>query len=1234
MEEGKEMNQGDTEDAPTPYDVAIVGMACRFPGAGSVDRFWRNLRDGVESITFFTKEEARAAGDDPAALDHPDYVRARGAVEGVDLFDAPFFGCAAREAEIMDPQHRIFLRLSWEALEDAGCDPDRFDGRIGVYSGTGVNTYLLHHLLPNREVMEGVDPFRVLLANTGQFAPARVSYRFDLTGPSINVGSSCSTSLAAAELACQGLMNFQCDMALAGGARIDLPQERGHLYREGGILSPDGHCRAFDARAGGTVSGNGAGVVALKRLADALEDGDHIYAVVKGGAVNNGGAAKVGCSAPGVEGQAEAIAEAQAVAGVEAGTVSYVEAHGTATPMGDPVEMRALTRAFRLTTRKKGFCAVGSVKTNIGPLDAASGAAALIKTALSLSRGTIPPSLHFTEPNPEIDFENSPFFVNTVPREWKRGRTPRRAGVSAFGVGGTNVHLVLEEAPETRPPDSPSPRPAHQLLILSARSAAALDRAAANLAKRLEETPRLPLPDAACTLAMGRKAFDHRRYCVCGDAREAVEALTARDPGGTASAPPPGAGAGDGETGAELIDALADPGIGEAERARLLDRLGALWLRGASISWGPLYASRRHVRLSLPTYPFEERSYWIEARSPRGRTPSPASAGKRSDVDRWFYLPSWRRTPPVIGADGENRGASWLIFLDEHGLGRRLAAGLRGPGDRVVTAGRGEGFSEIGADRYEMDMENEADYRALLRELARSGGIPGRIVHTESLTAEGDPGERRERPRTPDFYSLLHLARALEREAPNHPVALSVISDRVLEVSGEEPLIPEKAAMLGPVKVIPQERPHVGARFIDIAWPESETARERLAERLMGELRAGIVDAEIAYRGEHRWTPRPEAVPLAADRERGLLKKGGAYLITGGLGAIGLTLARRLAEKYGAGLVLVGRSAPDADGRERVEALRALGVEVLALEADAAREEEMAEAIRAGEAHFGKIDGVFHAAGVTGGRAFRSLTEAGREACEAQFRPKIRGLAVLGDLLEGKDLDFCLLFSSLSAVLGGVGFAAYAAANLYMDAFARMRRRTDAFPWICVDWDGWRFDDGAGEVDAPGGELLEFAIRPEEGMDALERILSGGLPHLIVSTGDLSERIRRWTGGKSPGAPGPAGGGGAAAAHPRPDLPVPWAAPTNEIEEKLAEIWRELFALERVGIHDDFFDLNGDSVLAVQAVSRIREVFDMETPLPAILENPTISLLGQYILAGQLERLGEDELEEILGTPK
>jgi len=506
-------------------EIAVIGMAGRFPGARDVDELWDNLCNGVESIRFLAREEVLARGVDPVLADDPGFVPAEAFPADVEMFDAAFFDMSHREAEITDPQHRLLLECSADALADAGYDPVRPPGPVGIFAGATLNTYLLLHLLSDPRLLSTLEPVQLNIASAGDFLTTRVAYKLNLQGPSYTVQSACSTSLVAIGLACQKLFEEECDLALAGGVSVNATLRGGYRFVEGGMMSPDGRCRPFDAAARGTIFGSGAGVVVLRRLRDALADGDAVRAVIRGVAVNNDGGRKVGYTAPSVEGQASVIAEAVANAGISPAAIGYVEAHGTATPLGDPVEVQALTRAYRAGTDRCGFCALGSIKGNVGHLDAAGGVAGLIKAVLSLERERIPPSLHFTAPNPEIDFAATPFFVNAELREWPRTEEPRRAAVSAFGVGGTNAHVVLEEAPPA-PGGSPS-RP-WQLLVLSARTGSALAAATADLAACLEARTELDGPglaDAAFTLQRGRRAFERRRAVVCRGREHAVEAL-------------------------------------------------------------------------------------------------------------------------------------------------------------------------------------------------------------------------------------------------------------------------------------------------------------------------------------------------------------------------------------------------------------------------------------------------------------------------------------------------------------------------------------------------------------------------------------------------------------------------------------------------------------------------------------------------------------------------------------
>ena len=527
-------------DAVEP--IAVIGLACRLPGAADVDEFWRNLADGAESIRRSTLEEHAALGVPPDELGDPYFVPVSAVLSEPEYFDAAFFGMPAREAELRDPQQRLFLELAHTALEDGGYDPACYAGQIGVYAGSGEDAYQWRHTRRNAAALAAAGAVGLAISSHPDYVATLTSYKLNLRGPSLTLHTACSTSLVAVHLACEALRNGECDMALSGGVNIDLPMGRGYVYAEGGINSRDGHCRAFDADASGTVWSSGGGVVVLKRLSDAVADGDQIRAVIVGNAVNNDGSDKVGFTAPSQDGQAAVIAQALAAAQVNPRTITYVEAHGTATALGDPIEVAALTSAYRRHSSDAGWCAIGSVKTNVGHLGPAAGAGGLIKAVLALEHALVPPSLNYQTPNPRIDFGSNPFYVNATLSRWESDGGPRRAAVSSFGMGGTNAHVILEEAPAAagRPVTTarrtccssvPGPRP---------RSALLPSGFPATSRQRPRRAARLSLADVSRTLRTGRRELKERLAVVVTSLEDAAAALA--DPRrlikGTAQASP------------------------------------------------------------------------------------------------------------------------------------------------------------------------------------------------------------------------------------------------------------------------------------------------------------------------------------------------------------------------------------------------------------------------------------------------------------------------------------------------------------------------------------------------------------------------------------------------------------------------------------------------------------------------------------------------------------------------
>jgi acyl transferase domain-containing protein/acyl carrier protein len=1381
------------------FDTAVIGLAGRFPGAKDIDEFWENLQRGEESIFFFADEELAAEGIPAEQYGQLGYVKAKGLLEDIEYFDASFFDYSPREAEIMDPQMRILHECCWHVLEQAGYNGETYKGLIGLYLGAQDNPLWQGSLILSGLYGGAPEGFAASQLADKDHVSTRISYKFNLRGPSFTLATQCSTSLAAVHLAWQALGAGECDMALAGGISATLPGKCGYIYREGLIVSPDGHCRPFDARANGTVFGSGAGIVLLKRLAEALADRDTVWAVIKGSAINNDGRDKAGYTAPGTAGQARVIRAALRTAGLEPESIGYVETHGTGTALGDPIEIEALTLAFN--SEKRGFCGLGSVKGNVGHLDHAAGIAGLIKTVLSLRFRLIPASLHFQGSNPDIDFENSPFYVNTVLSHWRPHGGPRRAGVSSFGVGGTNVHLVLQEAPKV---EESSPAGECQLLLLSAHTDTALRRLSGDLADFLKANKDINLADAAYTLQVGRKAFEYRRVLLCGGIDGAIDALNSEGGGniGTHHLKPetrpvvfvfPGQGSpvqhvnlgqelyrrervfreemdrclallsepmdfdfkeiltpgasprmseaqlsvyifvfeyalarllmswgvkaeamvgrgageytaaclsglislpeafrlvlgrdewsgpglaealdrsegavlleiGSGDAAAEwlkrhgerqtdqvIIELVKDPGGKGSEVRHLLAQIGRLWLYGIDIDWDTFYRNRQEKRrrLPLPLYPFEGQRF---CRYMNGLSAANGESGiklsrqlAKRELSDWFYIPSWKRSlvAPCKGDLPLNQ-PGWLVFLDECGLGAKLVDRLEDAGARVVRVTIGEEFAKLKARSFTMDPANRQHYVDLFAELEESGQALDVIVHLWSVTAAAFA---RDFPEL-GLYSLLNLMQVIgeppvERE---NSLAVFVLTNHMHEVTGDEEIVPLKATLSGAIQVIPREYPFVKCRSLDIVLPEPASRKEeKLIGQLLEEFKSGIKDGDslVAYRGSHRLVRVFEPVqiprlPVGLGEKPGRLRENGVYLITGGLGGIGLEVAGYLADRVKARLVLTGRSSlpPEAEWQgwlrnheeddrlslriRRLQELKAAGAEVLTIGADVSDYERMKGAVAEAEARFGRINGIIHAAGTADYAGI--IRKRTRQMTVDILKSKVEGALVLDRIFgntKGDELDFFILFSSLSSILAPYGQVDYSAASSFLDAFAFYRSSKYAGFTLSINWDAWqevgmardtmRLFLGDRQTD-DSQALLRYGILTSEGLAAFERMMGSTSPQVAVSTRDLRVLI------ENNGTDGP--GASPAVLYKRPGLSVEYVSPRSRLERQIAGIWSDFLGLEKVGVHDNFFDLGCTSLDIVQVSSRLKAIFKREIPVLNFFEFPTVGSLARHLGGG------------------
>ncbi len=1463
-------------------EIAVIGMSGRFPGAAGIETFWDNLKQAVESISFLTDEQLLEEGEDRYTIRHPNYVRARGVIKDKENFDSAFFNYTPDEARLMDPQTRIFHECVWAALEDAGCDPTNAAGKIGLFAGASTNVnWMVYSELANRDGV--VDPFTAGQLSNAKFMATHISYALDLRGPSLMVDTGCSTSLVAIQQACKSLLMAECAIAVAGGINIRNSSQKGYIYTKGMTNSSDGHCRAFDTAADGTIGGEGAAVVVLKTLKNALKEGDHIYAIIKGNGINNDGNSKVGYTAPSVDGQAESILMAHKWAKVEPESIGMIEAHGTATELGDPIEVEALNRAFGKSPEK--YCALGSVKTNVGHLDAAAGAAGFIKAALSLYHRQIPASLHFKTANPRINFTDSPFYVNTTLRDWTSSKYPLRAGVSSFGIGGTNAHIVLEEAPD-RPASSPA-KPG-QILTLSAKSASALRHNVDRLKDFVERHPKQNLADIACTLQTGRTPLPYRATVVCDTLADAVDGLSGllakKDiaplpvkesdgkkvvfmfPGqgaqyanmcadlyqriktfretadqcfdivqrltkkdlrrvifsgeameeshllshtkyaqpalfiieyslavtlmslgikpdrlighsfgeyvaaclsgvfslpdalsllvrrgslmqrasegkmlgisisekelipflatnreislATVNGPDLCVVAGSDEaigaltallesrnysckvipgayayhshlmdgilaeynshlqtikfgtqhipvvsnlTGRPVPDAdMASPGywvdhlrrtvrfsdgidfvlrdpnvvlieVGpgvelatfvrtsasrkkghrvfslvrhadtpENDYRHLLTGLGRLWTAGIQSDWKQLHRDETRLKVPLPSYAFDDMKYpaIVDAFKMVAVAGAEKPLSKDPDLADWFHVPSWKQTTrlPV----GNKQYECPILFADASGICDALLTYY--PAAIVVRPGGS--WKEHSAFSYEVNLADKESLPRLAQRLTAHGLSPDCLIHAWGLTAGVAPA-------SPDvelptvFYSLADAIRALAGENTSRLSKVVVLTNDVHSVLGTTPVRPEKALAPALLKVIGGEY-SVDTCAIDVDRAEPLSVADAVYREIASDTTGRVVSLSLSK----RWEQIYDAVPTTTNSVLG--RPGGVYLITGGLGAFGLTVAAQLVRTTKAKVALVGRRKLTELPQEKMQFLRDLqargdegdqnGGEVRCFEADVRDEAAMAKVIASVESQWGAINGVFHAAGIVGGDMLKPIDDLGYEDFEIQFAAKVHGLRVLDKVFGDKPLDFCMLISSLSPILGGIGFGAYGPANAYMDHFIRSQKQEGRLTsWISANIDGFELTH-----DAP------LSINQQEIIEVLQRILSvQELPQVIASATDLPARLQKWVYGR--------------ATRQQPHVTPARLEDAGQVfglagdedasptQKQLLGLWRHFFGRADIGLEDNFFETGGDSLKAITFTKRINKEFNLDIAVKEFFNMATVRALGDYI---------------------
>ncbi|MFB4274494.1 SDR family NAD(P)-dependent oxidoreductase [Nonomuraea sp. MTCD27] len=1261
----------------TDYDsaVALIGMSGRFPGAGSPAELWSNLLAGIKGLRTITDEELRESGVDPGTLADPRYVRVGGPLDGLDRFDATVFGINPREAETMDPQHRLFLECSWEALEGAGYCPTDVPGQVAVFGGCGFPDYIVQNLQhlgnqPGGALLMAVGNERDSLASL-------VSYKLGLRGPAVSVQTFCSTSLVSVHLACQSLLTYECDIALAGGAFTPLPQPSGYLYEQGGIMSPDGRVRSFDAEAGGTVMGSGAGVVALKRMSDAIEDGDIIHAVILGSAANNDGRLRAGYTAPGVDGQADVIESALGVAGVKPDTVGYVECHATGTMLGDSIELAAMNRVF--AQPRETPCVLGSLKPSLGHLDRASGVTGLMRAAMVLKHELLPGTPDYETPNPALATAHDRFTVLAEHQPWAAGPNPRRAGVSSFGLGGTNAHVVLEQAP---PRPQRSGRPGPHLLVLSAGDDQALSEVTERLRDHLSEGRDDDLADVAYTLQISRGGFALRRAVVCRDRDDAVAALgdpsrwidgktQRRNPKVRLAVPdaePPatwwaelhaavagvlghGTAPASGSSRAAALAALAD-GLGEigvrvlreettdpaeevvvapeedATAAEwLLATLARLWLAGSAPDWAALHGGRGR-RVELPTYPFQRRRFWVKAAPPQAQ--GQVSEGKTFDRSRWTHLPAWRQHPlPVAGLDERLREAGpWLVFAADE-RGEALVDRLTRAGAEVTAVRCGDEYAEEDTGDFVIRAHKPDDIAELMFSLVT---MPRSIVHGLSLASPepgpgADPVAHFTAEQSRGFYSALALSRELVDNTGSAPRAeLVLLTSQAVSVAGADLRHPEHATLAALAPSLQQENPRLRCRTIDVDTTGEAAA---LAEQVLA---ASVCKHEgpMAIRAGETWLRRYEPYPVAElEPEQRPIRDGDTVLITGGLGDVGLVLSRHLADAYGCRLVLTARS--PLPPREEWDAY---------LAAPPAGGERTAR-------HIANIRDLEN-------RGATVLALSADVADEEQMRAVVTAavdrfgsidVVVHGaGVQDGAYFNFAHLtdrpqceahfaakvtgFHVLQKVLGEwcpdrrVTLSSIAAVlgGMTLGPYAAANAALDAYIRVArtagagrwVTVDWDTWNIDPDRVAGHSGAVVDFAMAPAEGVDVFERALSAA---------DRVGHLVISTGSLDSRIAQWVTGDihesdddyDDRERHPRPELNNPYVEPGEGTEATLAEIWSRVLGIDPIGALDNFFELGGHSLLAIELTTRIRKTLAASVPVTGLLECPTVRQLAELL---------------------
>lgn len=1182
--------------------IAIIGYAASLPGCSDADALWQLTSQGREGIRHYQEEEF--SPHLPASFyQSPAFRPTGGGPDNYRCFDAAFFGYNPREASYLDPQIRKSLEYAWLACEHAGYAPDKLNVPTGIYAVSAVNSYFNENLATLfHQQADMHEQTQLLYLNEADFIASRIAYHFNWQGPAVNLRSGCSSSLVAIHEACKGLLQFDTDIALVGGAVIKPRYQYGYHYEQDGIQSDKQHCSPFSSDADGTIFTNGAGFLVLKRYEDALEDNDTIHAVVLASAVNNDGSDKVGYMAPSVSGQVKVMLNALACAEIGPEDVSYIEAHGTGTRVGDPIEFEGLLKVY--AGLPANSIALSTVKANIGHLDALSGLAGVLKVIQDLKHQTFSPMANYQQPNPAIDLASSPFTIPQSLTEWKGSSSGRRiAAVSSFGVGGTNGALLLEQAPEQK---YSGVAKGHCYFIgLSARTPEALSQQISQLAEWLERYPECELANIAWTLLAGRSAFKCRWGCLANSVAELRKNLLACDPASFVTVTP------------EHHWTMT-----QAQQAGA-EQIEAFWLSNGTINpEGALPDGCQ--RIPLPGYPFQAQEYWIAAEEFRSQ-PVVATNDKISDISRWFYTPYWKKQR-ISALKPDLAGSNILLFHHQDSFSSTFIAMLERQGANLVHITASETFKALNNHHYQLKPGDEQHMAWLLQKLDEKQQLPNWVVHLWCL---GNVGETTEQIQAQGLYSLVALCKAFNQLALPVNFNSLLVTDRMVSITGQEEIEPAKSTLLGISQVLPKEYQDIQCHLADIApaFQPEQTAQMLLAE--MG----SNASSEIAIRGVHRFVKDYTRYTLPASQLGNSLLQGDKnILIIGGLGNFGLELAEFIALHYQARVFLTTRTQFPAVNEWDVwlaqhheentisqkilhlQKIKSMGGRIDIVTADVTHKEDMEQIKKELQACHGRIDGVIHAAGTVDSGMIHTKTY---DSLEMVFAAKIAGTINLCEVFLPDNPDFMLLCSSMNSIIGGLGQIDNTAANAFVDAWAEQCHQQGYTQVLAINWGAVNEARARNYSALPqfkelSREHVKNKMTQEEIFEVYRRLFASSFgSRVVVSTLDFNKVIENWS--RVGSVESLTRKVTLAALNRTEFVQTAWSQPTTPYEICIAGHWQSLLGIEYVGNDDNFFELGGNSLIVLQLIGLLKQDYPIRMHAMAIYEHPTVREFASHV---------------------